>query len=244
MENNWLKRNGSTLLTIASGIGFITTLYFAIRNTPKAIERKEEAEKENPDHELTTIEIVKAEIPEYIPTIISGVGTLACMIGSNVLSRKQQANLTTALIALQQTFDTYKDRVDDICGKGTSRFVEKSVEETDDDSVPPWDEKQTFYISEYGKFFDTTLEKVYEAEYHLNRNFALRGYTTINEFFDFLGLEHVENGDDTGWSDYIGETVYGYKWIDFRHRYYRQNDMLICEISFDFAPHDMWEDVT
>jgi hypothetical protein len=53
---------------------------------------------------------------------------------------------------------------------------------------------------------------VLEAEYHLNRNWHLGGDICVNDFYDFLGIEHIDCGDELGW--YWSD---GIDWIDFNH---------------------------
>ena len=42
-------------------------------------------------------------------------------------------------------------------------------------------------------------EQVLMAEYHLNRNYILRGEAVINELYEFLGLEPTDWGAEAGW---------------------------------------------
>ena len=52
-----------------------------------------------------------------------------------------------------------------------------------------------------------------EAEYHLNRNWHLgRRYLCKMSFLRFLGIEHIDCGDELGW--YWSD---GIDWIDFNH---------------------------
>ena len=51
------------------------------------------------------------------------------------------------------------------------------------------------------------------AEYHLNRNYILRGYAYLNEFYVFLGIEETDYGSVLGWAPNDD----GMYWIDFNH---------------------------
>lgn len=57
-----------------------------------------------------------------------------------------------------------------------------------------------------------------------NRNLALRESVSLNEFYEFLGLEPTTFGDGVGWSLELGAKWYGYSWIDFYHEYYESDD--------------------
>ena len=133
----------------------------------------------------------------------------------------------------------YADKVKELYGDDADRKVRCEIvqDRIPDDQIPPWDEKQIFYEEHYGRFFERTKEQVMEAEYHFNRNFVLRGYANLNEFYEFLGLNKTEEGENIGWSLEAGEISYGYSWVDFEHRNYTTEDGLrVCEIYMPFPP--------
>ena len=76
------------------------------------------------------------------------------------------------------------------------------------------EEERLFCNSLTGKTFASTIGKVLQAEYHLNRNFTLRGNVTLNEFLELLGVETVDGGVDVGWWIDPDNEFY---WIDFTH---------------------------
>ena len=53
-----------------------------------------------------------------------------------------------------------------------------------------------------------------DAEYNLNRNYVLRGYTTLSEFHEFLGIEPPMpmHQKQYGWGCVELDGIY---WIDF-----------------------------
>ena len=70
-----------------------------------------------------------------------------------------------------------------------------------------------FYDAWSERYFESTIEQVITAEYHINRNFVLRGYTVLNELYDFLGLEPTDYGSKLGWA--VEDDIL---WLDFNHR--------------------------
>ena len=76
-----------------------------------------------------------------------------------------------------------------------------------------------------------------QAEYHLNRNFALGGgFITLNDFYTFLGIEKIPEGDAIGWM--VSDGLY---WVDFNHSKAMVDDGLNGEIEcyiidVDFPP--------
>lgn len=262
---DWLKKNTSTILTCLGAGGVVATVALAIKATPKALDKIQCAQVDKGEEilhklregaleksdtgyilpKLTAIETLQACWKEYLPTIAVGTGSLICIFGANVLSRRQQASLASAYAALESAYQGYRRKVCSILGPDTDAMIEKAVEQEKqdiEDDLPPWDEVQTFYLPCCGKaaFFERTMEEVVQAEYHINRNLVLRGEVTLNEFLSFLGLDAVEEGDVIGWDCYIGETQYGYRWIDFNHRHYVTDDGLtVCSIDTPFAPHSL-----
>lgn len=262
---DWLKKNTSTILTCLGAGGVVATVALAIKATPKALDKIQCAQVDKGEEilhklregaleksdtgyilpKLTAIETLQACWKEYLPTIAVGTGSLICIFGANVLSRRQQASLASAYAALESAYQGYRRKVCSILGPDTDAMIEKAVEQEKqdiEDDLPPWGEVQTFYLPCCGKaaFFERTMEEVVQAEYHINRNLVLRGEVTLNEFLSFLGLDAVEEGDVIGWDCYIGETQYGYRWIDFNHRHYVTDDGLtVCSIDTPFAPHSL-----
>jgi len=238
---DWLKKASPTILTILGAVGTVATAVMAVKATPDALERRDQAQKDKGAQKLTVLETVKAETPAYLPAAAVGVGTIGCIFGANILSQKQQASLASAYALLDQTYRKYKGKVKSLFGEEGDHIVERAVEQDDkniEEDRPPWDEVQTFYFEPYGKFFERTMEQVFQAEYHINRNLMLKQCVTVNEFLDFLELEHVDGGDEFGWNLWDGEAFYGYSWIDFNHRYFVTDDGLtVCSIDMPFSPH-------
>lgn len=234
------KRNGSTVLTCTGAAGVVATTVMAVKATPKAMTLLEEAKKEKGE-ELTKLEKVKIAGTKYIPTILVGASTIACIFGANVLNKHNQAALASAYALLDNSFKEYKKKLIELHGEETHQniidhiAIEKAKEVgitaeslcantclTDDESCG---DPVLFYEEWSGRYFESTIEQVITAEYHINRNFVLRGYTTLNELYDFLGLETTKYGDTLGWA--VEDELY---WIDFHQHKVVMDDGLECYI--------------
>ena len=194
---------------------------------------------------LTKKEAFELGVRSYIPTIGIVLATMACVIGANALNQRQQAVLTASCMTLQRMLEEYREKVRIVAGQEGLDEVDRLVRQEVADimeGMPPWDEKQTFYIEGQNCFFERTMQEVMEAEYHLNRNFILRGDAKLNELYEFLELPPNDYGNEHGWDEMSGECIYGYRWIDFRHRYFVTDDgITVCEIEMPFGPHSMHE---
>lgn len=242
------KRNASTILTCAGGVGVVTTTVLAVKATPKAMRMIEKGEEEKGEP-LTKFEKVKAAGPAYIPTVIVGASTIACIFGANILNKRKQAALMSAYAMIDSSFKEYKKKLKELYGEEAHEeivnaiAVEKSKETgafgsyfctscdlTADDSCG---EQVLFYDEYSNRYFESTIENVINAEYHLNRNYILRGYTWLNEFYEFLGIETTKQGDVLGWEP----TDEGEYWIEFNHRKVTLDDGLECYIlEMPFEP--------
>lgn len=253
----FFKRHGSTILTVAGGVGVIATAVMAVKATPEANELLEKASKKKGE-DLTTVEKIKIAGPRYVPTILMGAGTVTCIFGANVLNKRQQAALVSAYAMIDSSYKEYKQKLKELYGEEAHEeivnaiAVEKAKEVginaecmcantclTDDKACG---EPVLFYDEWSNRYFEATIEQVITAQYHLNRNFVLRGFTVLNELYEFLGLETTDYGAEVGWT--VEDELY---WIDFTNRKVVLDDGLECYIietpwgpSTDFQEYYMW----
>lgn len=237
----YVKNNSSTMLTVLGAIGVIGTSIATTKSTIRAFKLVNEAECEKKD-DLSKKEIFLIAAPAYIPSILLGVSTIACIFGANALNKKHQAMLTSAYALVNTSFKEYKNKVKELYGEETHNNIidaiavekAKDVRITSDSFLTSCDlsienndgEPKLFYDQFSGRYFESTIEQVMAAEYHLNRNYILRGSAVLNELYEFLGLEKVDYGDILGWAP-VDEGMY---WLDFNHRKVVLDDGLECYI--------------
>ena len=234
-----IRIKGKTMLVIAAGVGMLVTAYLTAKNTPEAQKRKEEALQakreitQNENAELTWFESTKAQIGAYIPAIISGAMALGSLLGSEVINAD---NMNKAKKAISE----YKDMSEKLNGHGATKVVEKAVEQKklDETNKKPWNVKEIFRIEFLGKRieFESTRADAMEALYQTNRIFQLKEVVTFNEFLQFLGQDKVDGGDERGWEAYLGDSIYGYTWIDFGLKQ-SDEEPWITDIYFSVQPH-------
>lgn len=221
------KKNAPTILTCIGSVGVVGTAVLTAKASIKASKLLEEAENEKGE-ELTVKESIRVAGPVYIPAVLVGASTIACIFGANILNQRKQASLASAYALIDNSYRQYKNKVKELYGEETHNNIIDAIakeqpkevhitaggvisnytQEIESDSEP-----RLFYDEYSGRYFESTIEKVLLAEYHLNRNYILRGFARLNEFYEFLGLEPKDYGDAVGW-DVCGE-IY---WIDFNHR--------------------------
>ncbi len=207
----FFKRNGSTILTVLGGIGVVASSVMAVKDTPKALRKIDEAKKEKGD-ELTKFEVIKVAGPTYIPAVLLGVSTLTCVFGANALNKKHQAALISAYGMLNESYKNFRNKVDEVHGEGTSEEIDEAIIEDKTKN-----ELKLFYDVYSERFFETTLFKVQLAEYNVNRDLVMRDYVYLNEWYEYLDIPCVDEGWDVGWSTGFCFDAYWQPWIDFAH---------------------------
>lgn len=243
----FIKRNSATILSFMAVAGVVATAVTTARATPKAIAALEN-ERNNKGGKLTVVEKAKTAIPIYIPPIVTGTATIMCILGSNVLNQHSQASMVSAYALTNQAYQDYRQKVRDMYGEETDHKIIEAiaVDKAEhmhvtasylcgdcDTSLEENSSKPVLWYEEYSKrFFEASLEQVLTAEYHVNRNYILRGYNVLNELYDFLGLEPTDFGNEMGWIP----TDEGEYWIEFNHRKAQLEDgtvFYILEMPFE-----------
>jgi hypothetical protein len=237
-----LKKASPTILTVVGAFGVVATAVLAVKATPKALEHIEQAtdaKKADTGESLTKLEIAKSCWKCYIPAFITGTATIVCIFSANTLNRRQQTALTSAYALLDRSYKDYQRKLKELYGEEAHQKVLKALSEEKVDekhtvySVSMFaentldfgvsEEEHLFYDSFGDRHFTSTIGKVLQAEYHLNRNFALRGNASLNEFYMLLGIAPIEGGDDLGWWVDDNDEIY---WVEFNHFVSQMDDGL------------------
>lgn len=170
--------------------------------------------------------------------------------------------MVSAYALASRSFNSYKQKVKELYGEEAHKKVmaslaaEKSTKPTISagslaqmTSVGFEDaneEERLFYDAISDRYFQATISQVLQAEYHLNRNFALSGgFITLNQFYEFLGVSKVSGGDEVGWM--VSDGLY---WVDFDHQKTMVDDGLngevecyIIDAPFPPVSEEEWEDM-
>lgn len=228
-HKSFIKRNSALILSILGATGVIATSILAARAAPKA-EKRLAAAKEEKGEELTKYETVKEIFPAYIPAIGTGTATIMCILGAQILNSRQQASLVSAYALVDQARKDYRRKTIELYGEEADRKITEAIAaekaekmeisnsyfgeicdlSTDEHASAPI----LWYDRISNRYFEANIEQVLQAEYHLNRNYILRGYACLNELYEFIGVSKIDGGDLLEWQPW-DESMY---WIEFTHR--------------------------
>lgn len=238
----YLKRNASTILSVVGGVGVVTTTVLGIKAAPKASLLLEEAEKEKGET-LSRMEKFKLAVPFYIPTITSGIATLSCIFGANILNKQQQAGLISAYALLDNSYKEYKGKVEELYGKDANDNIVEEMAVDKYEKTELKEDEHLFYDEFSGRYFNATLDRVTQAEYRLNRDIHMRGWAELNEFYEYLGIDNFDKYNALGWAESGNYETYWQGWVDFNHRKVLIDDDLECIILSMFQePYVGFED--
>ena len=153
------------------------------------------------------------------------------------MHRDKEKGLIAAYGLLSSAYMEYKNKVVDIYGEEVDATINYNIEKDKAKDINIEGDELIFEDSVFHHTFKSTLLAVTEAEYHFNRNFQLRGYASMGEFYRFLGLDDIYADEckvleRIGWSFDLGVDD-GYQWIDFINR---QIDDTHYIINYPFEP--------
>lgn len=234
--------NGARVLTGASILGLVGTAVMAAKDTPKALEilqEKEDYKVEKYGHKLTRIEKAIALVPGYLPTILTGTATAACILGANYMNEKHQASIIAAYTQLFNSYDQYKRKVKEVFGEEAEKKIREEIQNDIflHDEYGSVNEKKLMYDEYSNRYFEMTLYELQVAMYDLNRMYNHIGEMSLNEFYEFIDLKPVEIGDKLGWNGHKDWECCGFSWIHlFFEKIETPDGLDVLAIRFNIEP--------
>ena len=226
MATRVLKKRSPEILTGFGIAGMVTTTVLAVKATPKALTLIQDAEIEKVDEQvkegkgpdeldkkLTPVEVVKVAWKPYIPAILLGTASAACLIGANSVHARRHAALYSAYKLSETALTEYKDKVKEIVPeKKVKEIKQKLAEDKVDNVVKNEDGKEqkakvivsndgdTWFVDPFtnGSFLCTET-KIREAIVDLNYRLMDEMFVSLSDLYDELGLDHTQNSDEIGW---------------------------------------------
>lgn len=190
--------------------GFITTTVLAVRATPKAMKLLEQAKEEKQVDKLPPIETVKIAWKPYIPAAITGIASIACVIGANSVNARRNAALATAYQLSTAALNEYKDKVVETIGEKKEQVIREKISKDRVESNPV--NNNAVYVTGSGeslflepiskRYFKSDIERVRGVVNTLNEIMYSDpfGQIALSDFYDEIGLERTDISNDIGWN--------------------------------------------
>ena len=194
--------------------GMVTTTVLSVRATPKAMALIEEEKLRRyhkfDDDTLTKLDVVKVAWKPYIPAAITGVASISCLIGSSSVNARRMTALTAAYQLSETALSEYREKIVETIGEKKEKAVRDKVNKDKVDKNPT--SKSEVIITSKGstlcfdpisgRYFKSDIDAIKRAENTLNKRMLhdIGGYISLNEFYDEIGLDHIDIGNDLGWN--------------------------------------------
>ena len=159
----------------------------------------------------------------YVPAAVTGAVSTACLIGSRSVSARRTAALAAAYQISETALSEYHEKVVETIGEKKEKAVrEKMAEEhvkntsIDNNEVYITGKGASLCLDPLSKrYFRADIETLNRAENAINKQLLhdICGTASLNQFYDELGLERIDLGDDLGWnteylvSIHVGTTI-------------------------------------
>lgn len=189
-SKNKIKKAMPTIMATVSVIGNCISTYLAIDHTVKATRIMDEMSNKG----ATKKEIAKAILPGYALPMLIFVGAQACTIESNILSKRQQLGLTTALVGADYKYRLAKKKaeqpdiyVPEVKGdlpridEGLVLFYDEYLETPDQDGY--FTMRETDWYKGYAEF----QEQLSDPNYYC-------GIANFWSFYEHMFMDDVESG--------------------------------------------------
>lgn len=254
-----LKKHGPEILLVAGIVGAVTSAVMACKATLKAndiveesrtqidtihevSENPEMAEKYSEEDKKKDLAIVYTQtavkfIKLYGPSVLLGVASLGCMVGSNRILNKRNVALAAAYATVDKGFKEYRGRVIERFGKeldkelrynikaqefekvtvddnGNETVTTETVEVADPNHYSPY--AIIFDDGNTGWDKDPELTKFFliQQQNYANDLLKSRGHLFLNEVYDMLGAKRTKAGAQVGWV-YDEKNESGDNFVDF-----------------------------
>lgn len=208
---------------ILAGLGIaggITSTVLAVKATPEAMELIEEKKKELGTDELTVVQTVKCAWKPYIPAVVTGLGSVGCVLESVSTSLRRNAALTTMYEISRTYIDNMKSATREVVGqkkeqeiiRETNRKMVNSTPELDPVENPRPSGKQEFMFSTSQTRFWSTISKVKEdlADLMAQQQNSSEQYLGVVDALAYLGAFEdksryerdmiIDTWEGSGWS--------------------------------------------
>jgi len=229
-----ISKNSPSILTAMGVAGLIGTSVLAVKATPKAILLLEEKHNE----ELTALDVTKLCWKEYIPTVVLGSVSIACIVGANSVNIKRNATLASLYTIANSNLSDYENKVKQLLGEKKHKKIKEEIV-GDKIKVNPVDSNQVIFAGKdgvlcydviSGRYFRQDQETIRKAENKLNRELLSEMYQTLNDFYYEIGLPNIKIGEEIGWHADMGEIN-----VEFSSHLSENNEPCLA-IDFDTQP--------
>lgn len=200
---SFVKKNAPSVLSWMA-VGGVTLTGFLMHKAGR---------RYNPD------EPFKKQVKNYIPGLIAGAGTVACIVGANCAHLKIEHAMAGAIAFYKAASEDYEQYGEEVYKEFGDGGIPKNV--ISEDKLK-WDNVQIKVWEPYTKqYFETTRQELLWAELEANKLLSSKGTVKLNDVLAlYKNCKPKPIGEELGWSwdeDWFCECASYYwhgGWID------------------------------
>ena len=221
----FIKNHLNWILSGLGCAGLIGTNVLTAKAAPVAKEALVQAATDK-EEDLTFWEKTKVLAKHYWPSALTGIGTMGCIIGGQIVSTRQIAGLVAAYGTLAMQFDQYRGAIRDEYGEEADKkaliLAQAELKKTKALMAEMAAKNGPFLYGMAwmpGVIFEAEPRDVENSLMHWNRNLCLRGSNDLAELNDFLDIPQMcwdrKLYEQYGYNQFEDEVSYGQMYIDF-----------------------------
>ncbi len=201
----FLGQNSPIILTALGIGGMVTSTVLAVRATPKAtymIQDEWGFEEHNP----TNLEKAQLVWKLYVPSVVIGASSIACIIGGQSLSLKRNAALASLYALSETTMKAYSEKVVEKLGARKEREIRDDIKKGElealgaPQSVVITGKGDVLCCDTYsGQYFRGDAEKIRQTVNDLNHQLLKQDFISVNDLLYELGCNPMKDGNEIGW---------------------------------------------
>lgn len=207
-----IHTNTPAILTALGISGTISTAYLAGKASYKAALVIFEYEDSLLFDDRSVQQKIKDRAPIvwrlYIPTGISGVATITCIVAATKVGSRRTAAVAAAYSITEKAFEEYREKVTETIGENREKTVRDKLAQGKVDKNPP-SEKQLLLAGPgnvlccelfTGRYFNSDMESLRKAQNNINAKLLRELYASLSDFYYMLGVPYTSNSSDIGWT--------------------------------------------
>lgn len=209
--------NSPLILTAIGVAGTISTAVLSARAGARAtfiMIGEDERRVNQMRHEIRSVpaptlrETVELTWKEFIPPVVTGVGTIACIVCANRIGTRRTAAMAAAFAVSQETLTEYRSKVIEKIGENKERAVRDEIAQeqvrrrpASELSIVEGATDVLCYEQFTGRYFASSMETLKSAQNSVNHMIVSGDNSaSLSDFYDRVGLNHTQLSDEVGWN--------------------------------------------
>jgi hypothetical protein len=142
----------------------------------------------------------------YIPTVVTGVVTIGCVVAATHVGLRRTAAMAAAYSVSEKAFTEYRDKVEEKYGKNKETAIRDEIAQDKVTANPPGPGivyvgggNVLCYEFYTGRYFLSDMETLKQAQNEVNDRILRCEYATLAEFHTLIGQPATQGAQDVGW---------------------------------------------